>query len=269
MSLPFFENGALRLSEIVKPGMLCAFDFDGTLAPIVKEPTRASIPAAVLRRLKILKEHASVAIITGRSVEDVAARLDFHPDFVVGNHGIEGIPGWESRAASYRLICNEWEQCLITALKDRAAFDPGIWVEHKVYSLSVHYRIARNRIKAEAALRQLFASLMPNAHIVAGKCVFNLLPPDSPDKGMALAKLCEANDVPTAFFVGDDATDEDVFKLHRPDWLTVRIERANDSAAEFYLHHRLDMVQLLDTLIQHLTDGQNQSAVASVYQSKE
>jgi trehalose 6-phosphate phosphatase len=142
-------------------------------------------------------------------------------------------------------------------------FDPGIWVEHKVYSLSVHYRIARDRTAAEAALQQLFAAMMPDAHVVAGKCVFNLLPPDSPDKGMALSKLCETGSFASALFVGDDVTDEDVFKLHRPDWLTVRIERTNDSGAEFYLYHRLDMVQLLDTLIQHLTQGQSELAGSS------
>lgn len=256
MSLPLFECGARRLSEIVKPGVLCAFDFDGTLAPIVKEPERACIPSAVLRRLNMLKGHARVAIITGRSVDDVRARLDFVPDFVVGNHGLEGLPDWEGSAEAYRLVCHEWEQRLASALQDHARFDPGIWVEHKTYSLSVHYRMARDRTKADAALRQLFASLMPTAHVVGGKCVFNLLPPDSPDKGVALARLCEASGAPTALFVGDDITDEDVFKLHRPDWLTVRIERAGDSAAEFYLHHRLDMIQLLDALIQRLAVDQ-------------
>jgi trehalose 6-phosphate phosphatase len=260
MSLPFFEHGALRVSEIVRPGMLCAFDFDGTLAPIVKEPARASIPAAVLRRLRVLTEHVSVAVITGRSVKDVSARLGFEPDYIVGNHGIEGIPEWEGRAASYRLLCEEWQRKLTDALKDQTAFDPGIWIENKIYSLSVHYRIARDRVRSEEVLCRLFAALLPDAHIVAGKCVFNLLPPDSPDKGMALSKLCQARGIQTALFVGDDVTDEDVFKLHRQDWLTVRIERSSDSAAEFYLHHRLDMVQLLDTLIQQVAVDRHDAA---------
>jgi len=253
MPLPFFEFGARRLSEIVKPGMLCAFDFDGTLAPIVKEPGRASIPAAVLRRLKALKKHARVAVITGRSVEDVAARLDFQPDYIVGNHGIEGIPNWEDNANAYRLLCHGWAQQLESALKNDAGLEPGLMIEHKTYSLSIHYRIARDRTKAESGLRRLFATLEPAPHIVTGKCVFNLLPSGAPDKGMALARLCEVSNIQSALFVGDDTTDEDVFKLHRPDWLTVRIERTSESAAEFYLHHRLDMIQLLDTLILRLT----------------
>jgi trehalose 6-phosphate phosphatase len=263
MSLPFFEHGTQRLTEIVQRGMLCAFDFDGTLAPIVNEPSRASIPTAILRRLDTLNQHVAVAIITGRSVQDVVSRLNFRPEFVIGNHGIEGIPAWEDKAASYRILCKNWEEMLTDALRDHTAFEPGIWIEQKTYSLSVHYRQARDRAKVEEALQRLFASLMPTAHVVPGKCVFNLLPPNSPDKGMALTKLCEAFALPTALFVGDDTTDEDVFKLHRPDWLTVRIERGHDSAAEFYLHHRLDMVELLDTLIHHLTGRQRPSIAAS------
>lgn len=252
MSLPLFEHGAARLDEIVRPGMLCAFDFDGTLAPIVKEPERASMPAAVLRRLIRLSELARVAVISGRSVTDLGLRLDFFPEFVVGNHGIEGLPGWEAKATQYQAMCRDWERQLTAALGDRASFDPGIRIENKRYSLSVHYRMARDHAEAEKRLLQLFPMISPAVHVVAGKCVFNLLPPDAPDKGSALASLCALSGAPTAIFVGDDVTDEDVFKMRRPDWLTVRIERSGSSEAEFYVHHRLDMVQLLDTLIRRL-----------------
>ncbi|HEY0844402.1 MAG TPA: trehalose-phosphatase [Noviherbaspirillum sp.] len=260
MSLAFFEHGAARIHEIVKPGMLCAFDFDGTLAPIVKDPGRACIPAAVSRRLATLAEHARVAIISGRSVEDVGARLDFLPDYIVGNHGIEGVPGWDDRTAEFQQICAEWEQRLALALSDRSLFDSGIRIENKRCSLSVHYRLARNRAEAETRLLQLFSALLPSARVMGGKCVFNLLPHDAPHKGMALAHLCELSGAHGTIYVGDDITDEDVFAMGRKDWLTVRIERSADSAAEFYLHHRLDMVQLLDTLIKQLADDRSLAA---------
>lgn len=253
MSLSFFESGASRLNDIAKPGMLCAFDFDGTLAPIVKDPGRACVPAAVSRRMAMLSEYARVAIISGRSAEDVGARLDFLADYVVGNHGIEGVPGWEDRTAEYQQLCQEWELRLSRALADRSLFEPGIWVENKACSLSVHYRLARDRTVAEGRLLQLFSAILPSARIMAGKCVFNLLPVDTPNKGMALARLCELSGASGTIFVGDDVTDEDVFEMRRPDWLTVRIERSARSSAEFYLHHRLDMVQLLDVLIKQLS----------------
>ncbi|WP_420473771.1 trehalose-phosphatase [Noviherbaspirillum sp. ST9] len=252
MSLHFFEHGAQRLQEIVQPGMLCAFDFDGTLAPIVKDPHRASVPSAVLRRMTILSELARVAIISGRSVADVGVRLDFLPEFVIGNHGIEGLPGWEEKASRFQALCAGWEQQLRHAMTDRTLFDGGIWIENKTYSVSVHYRLARNRLDAESRLLDLFSALAPAARVVPGKCVFNLLPVDAPDKGTALAQLCVASGAPGAIYVGDDVTDEHVFTMRRRDWLTVRIERSGDSAADFYIHHRLDMVQLLDALIGQL-----------------
>lgn len=260
MSHSLFEHGARRLDEIVKPGMLCAFDFDGTLAPIVKDPERACMPTAVSRRLVALSEYARVAIITGRSLEDIGVRLDFSPDFVLGNHGIEGLPGWEQRAEHYRQLCLEWEQRLATALSDRANFDAGIWIENKNYSLSVHYRMACNRTQAEFHLNQLFAQLLPEAKVIGGKCVFNLLPPDTVNKGMALEHLIEASGVSSALYVGDDVTDEHVFVLQRKELLTVRVEHAPHSAAEFYLNHRLEMVQLLDELIGRLSRMQSAAA---------
>ncbi|HYD94575.1 MAG TPA: trehalose-phosphatase [Noviherbaspirillum sp.] len=254
--------------EIVKPGMLCAFDFDGTLAPVVKDAHRASIPADVLRRMITLSEHARVAVISGRSVVDVGVRLDFLPDFVVGNHGIEGLPGWEDKADRYQTLCLAWERHLKAALADRVLFDSGVWLENRTYSLSVHYRMVRNREEAEARLLQLFSSLSPQAKIVAGKYVFNLLPADAPDKGSALARLCEVSGAPSAIYVGDGMTDEDVFKMRRRDWLTVRVERAGDSAAEFYLHHRLDMVQFLDALISQLCKAKVPAAPVRQYATK-
>lgn len=255
MSQPFFEYGAQRFDAVVRTGILCAFDFDGTLAPIVKDPALAVMPASILRRLRALQEYAPVAIVTGRSLDDIQKRLEFKPDFIIGNHGVEGASGWEVPAQDYRLLCERWYQQLNAALCDHARFDPGIMVEQKTYTLSVHFRMARDRDSSATALLKLFAEVVPDAHIVAGKCVFNLLPPGAPDKGTALDLLCATHDLRNTLYIGDDVTDEDVFKMNRKDWLTIRIEHSPDTSAEFYLHHRLDLVQVLDTLIKRLSQS--------------
>jgi trehalose 6-phosphate phosphatase len=252
MSLPFFESGLPVLDALAKPGMLCAFDFDGTIAPIVKEPARAFAPTAVSRRLARLCDYASVAIITGRSVADMPTRLDFKPHFIVGNHGLEGVPGWGNDNQRQRHLCQDWLATLSAALSNRTMFDPGIQIEDKGLSLSVHYRMAHDRTQAHTQLSRLFETLTPPADIIAGKCVFNLLPPNSINKGSAMIRLMEISGAGSALYVGDDITDEHVFRLHRPDLLSVRIERASDSAAPFFLHHRLDMTALLDELIKRL-----------------
>jgi len=263
MSLPFFECSSQRLDEIVQPGMLCAFDFDGTLAPIVTEPHRADVPLPVLRRLIELCEYTPVAVITGRALADIRARLDFAPNFVIGNHGLEGMPGWEGRAGQYEQLCRQWEQTLSAILSDKTVFDSGIWIENKTYSLSVHYRLVRDHQKAEAQLADVLASLAQSAHVIRGKCVYNLLPPDAANKGMALEQLLQESGAPSAIYIGDDVTDEDVFRLQRTDLLSVRIGRSVDTKAEFFVHHRLDIVQLLDELIRRLRQAHNNGETPS------
>ncbi|RJG04839.1 trehalose-phosphatase [Noviherbaspirillum cavernae] len=248
MSLPFFECSAARLDELVRPGMLCAFDFDGTLAPIAREPHGVLVPAAVARRLAHLADHAAIAIVTGRAVDDVRPRLDFPASFIVGNHGLEGVPGRDVPADHFAARCAQWERSLPLALRQHGIVDPGIHVENKGCSLSLHYRLAREREALEPRLADICRSLQPSAHVIEGKFVFNLLPVNGINKGEALNRLIEASGARSAIYVGDDTTDEDVFRLRRTDVLSVRIEPDERSAAEFHLHHRLGMIQLLDEL---------------------
>jgi trehalose 6-phosphate phosphatase len=252
----FSDTGLQRLDRIAGPGLLCVFDFDGTLSPIVADPAHAVLPDAMQQRLLDLSVLAPVAIITGRAVPDLRPRLGFAPDFLVGNHGIEGVPGWELRAQEYQVICQGWARSVAQALRDPLRFDPHIKIEDKGYSMSVHYRLARDPALTEARLTELFAALTPSPRVVAGKCVFNLVPQGAPHKGSALEQLmhdgARSDSIHNAIYVGDDVTDEDVFRLQRPDVLTVRVEPGENSAAEFYVDRLTDVERLLDELIARL-----------------
>jgi trehalose 6-phosphate phosphatase len=245
----FSPIGRSRLDDLVKPGLLCAFDFDGTLAPLVTQPDRAHTPQNIISRLDELSNYAKVAIITGRSIEDVSNRLGFQPDYLVGNHGLEGVPGWQAQAAAYRQMCQQWMDILGQQLVNHPDFQSNIWIEDKFYSLSIHYRMARNRDEIERRLVALLPELFPSARIVAGKCVINLLPPDAPDKGSAMMALMAASGASGALYVGDDVTDEDVFRERSPELLSVRIGHDPRSSAEFFLAHRVCVLQLLDELV--------------------
>jgi trehalose 6-phosphate phosphatase len=250
----FGEDGMRRLDESIRPGVLCAFDFDGTLAPIVDRPDQATLPEEIRPRLVSLSERAPVAVITGRSVADIRARLGFDATYVVGNHGIEGVPGEEQRADVYREICRAWLHQL-----EEIAREPGIHLEDKGSSLSLHYRFAPNPHDAANRLQSRFSALNPVPRIVAGKYVFNLLPTDAADKGHAIETLIGICAAPGAIYVGDDVTDEDVFRLQRPDIVSIRIECAPGSAAEFYVPERGDIVRLLDILIEKLDTFQQRA----------
>jgi trehalose 6-phosphate phosphatase len=252
MSELFSEAGMRRLDAIVQPGLLCVFDFDGTLSPIVPEPDCALLPGEVRERLMALALLAPVAILTGRSLADIRHRLGFEPHYLIGNHGLEGLPGWEGRSAEYASACAGWRDALFLALRDRKRFDPGIRIEDKRYSLSVHYRMAKSPKEAETRLAALFAKLSPPPRVVDGKFVFSLMPGETANKGSALQELMQQCGASSAIYVGDDVTDEDVFRLRRPDILTLRIEPHPASAAEFHLPAMPDIMRLLDELVRRL-----------------
>jgi len=252
MTLLFSEQGHERLTAIVRPGVLCAFDFDGTLAPLVAKPECAHLPTELMERLVELSKYAPVAIITGRSLGDIHARISFEADFIVGNHGIEGLPGWELRAGQHEELCRAWMEKLTAALREQEALHSGVWIENKRYSLSVHYRLAPDHRHAESDLIKLIDSLKPQPRVIAGKYLFNLLPEDAMHKGSALEQLIQTTGATSAIYVGDDITDEDVFRLRRSDLLTVRVEAAENSNAQFFVPRRQDMSQLLDDLIVRL-----------------
>jgi trehalose 6-phosphate phosphatase len=252
----FSEAGLRRLDEIVGPGLLCVFDFDGTLAPIVPQPDKAILPQEVLQRLSALASHVPLAILTGRSVADIRSRVPLEPNYIIGNHGSEGMPGWHVNSDDYRRLCRTWKEILSQALQDERKFGPGTWIEDKDYSLTVHYRAAPENEQVKKNLSALFAQDIPAARVIAGKCIFNLLPPNAPHKGDALEKLMEISGARHAIYVGDDVTDEDAFQLRRHDIMTVRVEHFAGSAAEFYLPHWPDIVGLLDELIKRLQELQ-------------
>ncbi len=250
MMQPLFSPaGQARLDQIVKPDVLCVFDFDGTLVPITAEPSQSRLSQEILERLMRLSSYTPIAVLTGRSVADIRTRLGFEPPYLIGNHGMEGIPGWDGAHSSHEGQSSIWRSILDAHLGNPADFDAGIWIEDKRYSLSVHYRAAPDQEKAAAALTALFASLDPPPRVVAGKCVFNLLPQDAADKGSALVELLKLSGAGSAIYVGDDVTDEDVFRLHRPDLLSVRVEYYAESAAEYYIPDHADIARLLDELI--------------------
>ncbi|SNS79021.1 trehalose 6-phosphatase [Noviherbaspirillum humi] len=243
----FTEAGLARLAHSVPRRLLCAFDFDGTLAPIVSEPDAAALPPAVQALLQRLLELAPVAVITGRSLQDIDARLGFDPDFVIGNHGIEGTPNWQESAAMFRRAAQNWREQLSTLLEQGPL--PGCRLEDKAYSLSVHYREAPDAVAAERTLRALFARLDPPPRVVAGKFVFNLVHDDAPHKGDALERLIELTGAEAALYVGDDVTDEDVFRLQRPDILSIRVEPHADTAAHAWIASQRDIARLLAQVI--------------------
>lgn len=252
MTSLFAEAGRAALREFLTKPVLCLFDFDGTLAPLVSDPASVSLPHPIQQRLQALQSYAPVGIITGRSLADIRKRLDFEPDYVIGNHGLEGLPGWQFSASVNYAICRQWQNQLL--LLDQTLGDP-LWVEDKAYSLTVHYRHVADPVLIEQGLLSCFARLVPTPRIIAGKFNVSLLPPNAGDKGQAvqqLLALSSCTGTQHALYVGDDKTDEDVFELHHPDILSVRVGDEMTTAADYVIADHEAMLPLLDVVLEML-----------------
>jgi trehalose 6-phosphate phosphatase len=212
-------GGERALQAVMRLRPLLAFDFDGTLAPIVARPDEAKVPDSVSRGLAELARDLPVAIITGRSVADVRPRLGFAPQYVIGNHGAEDpvIP----RPALEGQPLDALRQRIAAHARDLTA--AGVTVEDKLLSLALHYRLAPDPGAALVRIEALLQGIEPALKRFGGKCVVNVLAAGLPDKGDALAALVRRANVVAAVFVGDDVNDEAVFMRAEPPSLTIRI----------------------------------------------
>ena len=170
------------LAQLAWSKALLAFDFDGTLSPIVAQRDGASMRATTRGLFQKLCELYPVAVISGRARADVAERLSgCGVRYVIGNHGLE--PGTNLRAARRTL---DEARAKVAAL---SAKTPGIELEDKRYSLAVHYRRAKNRAAANAEIIHAMAAVKTPMRQIAGKCVVNVVPGEAPHKGDALLAL--------------------------------------------------------------------------------
>lgn len=239
-------DGQRALAAVMGLDPILAFDFDGTLAPIVERPDEAHVPEAVSRGLAQLAQSLPVAIITGRSVADVRTRLGFTPRWVVGNHGAEDPDIGPPSAASQAL----------DALRHRIAAQAGslagagVEVEDKQYSLALHYRLAADPGAALVRIEELLQGIEPALKRFGGKCVVNVVATGLPDKGDALASLVHRSGARSAVFFGDDVNDEAVFMRAEPHWLTVKIGRDDPlSRAMFFLDSEAELAVVLQQML--------------------
>lgn len=247
-------DGLETLRSFVDRKTLFAFDLDGTLAPLVADPSRVSVPESVRDRVAALCRLARVVVLTGRSVQDAGGRLGFDPWAVIGNHGAEGLPHRGGIDAGLVFLCKEWETQLRSILPDSER--GGIRIENKGTSLSLHYRAAEDSALARKQILVALRHLRPQPRRIPGKYVDNIIPEGAPDKGDALRELMLDASCPKALFIGDDETDEEVFRLGDPRILGIRVGFEPSSSAGWFLDRQESIVALLDEILGKVGTGE-------------
>jgi trehalose 6-phosphate phosphatase len=115
-----------------------------------------------------------------------------------------------------------------------------------------------NPIGVAILLREMFATMSPAPRVIAGKSVFNLLPPNANDKGKAVSELMSFTGASCALYAGDDVTDEHVFELNRSDLFTIRVGAGENSAATYQIADHESIIPLMDLLIEYLPHQRKQ-----------
>ena len=232
--------GRLRLAELASRPLLVGLDFDGTLAPLVDQPSRAALSLKTRGLLERLSGSYPVLVLSGRARADVAARVGVGGIEVIGNHGAER--ELEVPSALLRRVRRWREQ-----LEPLVARTPGLWLEDKRISLSVHLRQVPLKSAALAQLARVRPKLK-GARFVHGKEVVNVVSRSADDKGAAVRHALERRGLEHALFVGDDLTDEDVFRLQPEGWL----DGANVGRGRTLARWRLATRGQVDALLQQL-----------------
>lgn len=192
-------------------------DFDGTLAPIVDDPTASRpLPAAVEALHRLAGRYRRVAVVSGRPASFLATHLDLARRPPAAGRGLVavGLYGLE-RADGHQVVTHpagaDW-RAVIASAADRADAEapPGVIVERKGLSLVVHYRTA----PTEAAWARAWAAGEARRTGLArhpARMSEELRPPVPVDKGTAVAELAEG--LGAVCFFGDDLGDLPAFEV--------------------------------------------------------
>ncbi len=195
---------------------LLAFDFDGTLAPIVADPrTSAPQPGIVAALADLATLVGTVAVITGRPAATAVrlGGLERVPGIIVlGHYGAE-------RWSDGRVIAADpppgvaLVRAELPALVDSSGAPEGTWIEDKGRSLAVHTRRASDPDRALETLAGPLAELAERAglKVEPGRMVIELRP-QGVDKGATLASLVEERAAQRVLYAGDDLGDLPAFE---------------------------------------------------------
>lgn len=210
----------LRTARRRAGSLLLGLDFDGTLAPIVPRPEDAALPEAIRPLLEAVaaRRDTRVALVSGRGLRDLAARVAIDGVYYAGNHGLE-IEGPDvhrvhpqAQDAAGRLAA------LARTLEQALAATPGAIVEDKGLTLSIHYRMVDDEPTASHVRETVETAAAGESalRLTHGKKVVEVRPDVDWHKGRALRFLrrtLEERFAPgPAVFIGDDRTDEDAFE---------------------------------------------------------
>jgi trehalose 6-phosphate synthase/phosphatase len=231
----------------------CIFlDYDGTLAPLTKLPSEAAPSKDALTFLEQLTadEKNEVVIISGRDADTLQRWLGHLPVHFVAEHGSlirykEG--DWETQTT----VPTDWKNEIRPMLESYVWRCAGSLMEEKQNSLSWHYRNTNpglGFIRSRELLNNLL-QLTTNspAQVIDGNKVIEIRLTGM-DKGMTALKVLTKFAPDFALCIGDDTTDEDMFKALETKAYTIKVGHGS-TAADYNLNTQAEVLPFLLAMV--------------------
>lgn len=230
---------------------LIVLDYDGTL---VGFKTNIELAAPDEELFRLLKQIASdkdnrVVIVSGRDPKFLEKWLGSLDVDIISEHGAwtktkhnawMSVPGLNA----------SWKKDIYPVLESFTDRTPGAFIEEKDFSLVWHYR------KVEESLGELRTNELMNTlrYLVEDKGL-QLLPGNKVveiknieiNKGKAIMNFVMEGNYNFIMAIGDDHTDEDIFKALPQSAVTIKVG-SHVSAAKFYTGNYLDVREFLKGL---------------------
>ncbi len=243
--------------DIIDKYIILFLDYDGTLTPIADTPHQAIIPKETKALLKELTQslRVKIAIISGRSLNDIKGLVGLKDIIYAGNHGLE-IEGpkikFESQVSPRlkSIIRHVYEEAISKFSKIK-----GVLIEDKGLTISVHYRLVDKKDIQE--FLSIFNEITDpyivrdKIKISSGKKVYEIKPPVIWDKGkvvlwlLARQQFLSGENRIFPVYIGDDIADNDAFKVLKNKGLTIFVGESNVSDASYYLKDTEEVTEFL------------------------
>src|SRR5579862_3864590 len=191
--------------------ILLFLDFDGTLVDFRSLPHQVSLGRETRLALRRLLRHRRLhlAIVSGRRRETLVQLVKIPRAKYMGLYGWEDAAGLHLPKRTALMLAE-----LRTSLARLPSELPGIYVEDKGFSLSVHFRGAPpvSRRRARARMRRLVARFHPDLHVIRANNTWEAVPRQVRGKGVAMQEAVQGvKTTSLVFYAGDDLTDEPAF----------------------------------------------------------
>lgn len=260
------ENQQKQRTKHVNPGILDTItglyrkgtrrhlflDYDGTLVPFSKHPKLAIPNQDLITLLYRIAEDPKndVTIISGRDGGTLEGWFNDLPLNLVAEHGAS-IRMNGTKWKHHREVDQSWKPVVRPTMELYSQRSPGSFMEEKTHTLAWHYRNVHPElgfIRSRELLDNLH-HLVRNTplQVIDGNKVIEVRI-SGVDKGSVARELLEGEEYDFIMAVGDDKTDEDMFKALADRAVTVKIGPGH-TAAQYNLSNQHEVIRLLNQLI--------------------